>query len=724
MKEARQTIRTDARLPASILLLRTLADCLRLKTKDLAADLMEDAIVNPAAHHAYLSEILGKVVQADTIAGTTGALSHIAPETLDMWEALITRWVTTQQEKAEERRKELEEEEEDEEEEEEEEDSDDEVAEKQNNDDAEKKDTMETDTQQPAVPKSEPGTDKPPPFSFADADATTRIDVLYALCLWCCEEVEATREYVDSIDASLLRMSHVGTDALGHRYYFFAYNGEDCYLYKEAPPSTATIKPSGLGSAADPVAESEVLPDVPGMKDGGPKWCVAAVTLDEIRALIDRFAKQSRGASSSSGSAAERKLGNALCEDVMPLLVESAPMRDRARKKWREMEAMPRKKSSRVQILASVREEEARRREEVRAKAAAEKAAKEAEREEQMREVAREERRIKRLEREREERELYGTIYAAGGEASAPRPSRADRQAERLAREQEALEAALAASAAAAAAAEAEAEAKRPPWGDGPIPRRARNGARRKPRTPAPERQPWYTAPPPPPPLPLPAPAPPPPLPRTAGAPPPPPPPPSSRGARGAPLPPPPPPSSRGAGAPPPPPPPQARGKSAGAPPPPPPPPSSRVGVAAPPPPPSYVNPSLPPPPPQPHLAPPQPHLAPPQPYVVPPQPHLAPPHLAPAQLAPPYMAPAHMAAMWAYWPQAAPVIYQQQPFFPAPALGIHGSYGAVPHTAPATMPPPQVFTANPQQHLFQQPPPHHPPPPQPQPQPHLPPNL
>eukprot|EP00237_Pycnococcus_provasolii_P010922 CAMPEP_0198709116 /NCGR_PEP_ID=MMETSP1471-20131121/1542_1 /TAXON_ID=41880 /ORGANISM="Pycnococcus provasolii, Strain RCC733" /LENGTH=160 /DNA_ID=CAMNT_0044468441 /DNA_START=35 /DNA_END=514 /DNA_ORIENTATION=+ len=40
-----------------------------------------------------------------------------------------------------------------------------------------------------------------------------------------------------------------------------------------------------------------------------------------------------------------------------------------------------------------------------------------------------------------------------------------------------------------------DAEAKRPPWGDGPIPRRARNGARRKPRTPAPaERQPWYTA--------------------------------------------------------------------------------------------------------------------------------------------------------------------------------------------------------------------------------------
>ena len=115
----------------------------------------------------------------------------------------------------------------------------------------------------------------------------------------------------------------LGEDSRGGRYFYFSGNNEDCRLYREEPPRKRTgKKPDGSDSEAG--------------------WETVCVTVEEISEHAQQL--------DTTKSKSERTLHSVLTNGILPRLVETANARKRAQEKAAALEAMPKKRSSRLQV--------------------------------------------------------------------------------------------------------------------------------------------------------------------------------------------------------------------------------------------------------------------------------------------------------------------------------------------------------------------------------------
>lgn len=135
----------------------------------------------------------------------------------------------------------------------------------------------------------------------------------------------ANRVQVEGPDepAGAVRHLPIGEDSRGARYFFFSGNNEDCRLYREEPPRKRTgKKPDGLDSQAG--------------------WETVCVTLEDLSEFASSL--------ESSRNRGERSLYSTLANGILPRLVETANARKRAQEKAAALEAVPKKRSSRLQV--------------------------------------------------------------------------------------------------------------------------------------------------------------------------------------------------------------------------------------------------------------------------------------------------------------------------------------------------------------------------------------
>lgn len=133
------------------------------------------------------------------------------------------------------------------------------------------------------------------------------------------------RHQADGVDhpADALRDEPLGEDAKGNLYYFFSTAGEDCWLYRMEPPRKRQPKKQW-----------------PAGGDEG-RWEPVCTTLEELEQLIARL--------SASRNRDERHLHDELVEDIQPMLLETAGARRKAEERAAALEAVPKKRSSRLQ---------------------------------------------------------------------------------------------------------------------------------------------------------------------------------------------------------------------------------------------------------------------------------------------------------------------------------------------------------------------------------------
>lgn len=128
-----------------------------------------------------------------------------------------------------------------------------------------------------------------------------------------------------------LRHYPIGEDAKGSRFYYFSTNNEDCRLYREEPP-----KKGWKGKDNDPDAESV--------------WQTQTTTLEELQDFADKLAV--------SRNIREKMLHEVLQMQILPKLIETANARKRAEEKAAMLATMPKKRSSRLQVLELKKEED------------------------------------------------------------------------------------------------------------------------------------------------------------------------------------------------------------------------------------------------------------------------------------------------------------------------------------------------------------------------------
>jgi hypothetical protein len=116
----------------------------------------------------------------------------------------------------------------------------------------------------------------------------------------------------------------LGKDSKGNRYYYFGVNWEDCRLYREQPPALQK-KPGKARAVA-----SE------------PQWDTVCTTLEEVQAFADALC--------TTRSKADKGLIDALTKRILPKLAETANARRRAEERQAALEALPRKRSNRLQV--------------------------------------------------------------------------------------------------------------------------------------------------------------------------------------------------------------------------------------------------------------------------------------------------------------------------------------------------------------------------------------
>ncbi len=133
-----------------------------------------------------------------------------------------------------------------------------------------------------------------------------------------------------------LRQDPLGEDSRGGQYFYFAQGFEDCRLYRQQLPikpktkSHKKVKPALLAEATAAIELGEA------------GWETVATTLEEIEELSDRF--------STSRNRSEKSISSRLASDILPRLRETVAARRRAEERAAAIEAMPRKRSSRIQV--------------------------------------------------------------------------------------------------------------------------------------------------------------------------------------------------------------------------------------------------------------------------------------------------------------------------------------------------------------------------------------
>ncbi|KAK3277570.1 hypothetical protein CYMTET_14431 [Cymbomonas tetramitiformis] len=170
---------------------------------------------------------------------------------------------------------------------------------------------------------------------YEELSACERASILRALCEWRLVECpcvhEAVKASVNSTEftADCLREEPIGEDSSGALYYHLASNGEDCRIYRQMLPQLT-------GGKAPKLKTPET-------------WETICTTMDELRDWIFQLKKLK--------PKVEKELYKTLSKEILPKLEESAAAREKQERKARELEAMPRKRSSRIASLATAKEE-------------------------------------------------------------------------------------------------------------------------------------------------------------------------------------------------------------------------------------------------------------------------------------------------------------------------------------------------------------------------------
>lgn len=124
--------------------------------------------------------------------------------------------------------------------------------------------------------------------------------------------------------ADTLRHLPIGEDSKGCRYYFFSDSQEDCRLYREEPPRKRLSKKQ---------AHREHL----------ALWDTVCTTLEEISDFAARLG--------ASRNRSDKALHEVLTLDLLPKLIDTVSARKKADERAAALEAMPKKRSSRLQVV-------------------------------------------------------------------------------------------------------------------------------------------------------------------------------------------------------------------------------------------------------------------------------------------------------------------------------------------------------------------------------------
>ena len=120
-----------------------------------------------------------------------------------------------------------------------------------------------------------------------------------------------------------LREEPIGVDIAGNRYFFFSgAEGLDCRLYMEEPPGRKQLGKRG--------------------RTPGAPWKTVCTSLEEMTGFLEKL--------STSRHKAEKELHGVVADDILPQLVEATHARRKAEEKAALLEAMPRKRSNRIQV--------------------------------------------------------------------------------------------------------------------------------------------------------------------------------------------------------------------------------------------------------------------------------------------------------------------------------------------------------------------------------------
>ncbi|CAL8467238.1 g6774 [Coccomyxa elongata] len=181
-----------------------------------------------------------------------------------------------------------------------------------------------------------------PGGDFYTIDPLSRMNILYALCEWRLDECAAIREVIRQAadnpeTADHLRHEPIGEDSKGNRYFHFADDSEDCRLYREEPPRKRLGKKNKDRS-------DEAL------------WETVCTTLEDMSDFAARM--------SASRNKNDKALHDLLTTSLLPKLMDTVQARRKAEERAAALEAMPKKRSSRLQVLQIKKDEEERKKKE------------------------------------------------------------------------------------------------------------------------------------------------------------------------------------------------------------------------------------------------------------------------------------------------------------------------------------------------------------------------
>lgn len=171
---------------------------------------------------------------------------------------------------------------------------------------------------------------------FSDILPRERTLILHTLVEWKIHDCDVLLDYISSkveeddgtnddgnMPSSFLidsvRSSPIGIDRNGKRYYFFSYEGEDCWLFSQTPSSSETTE-----------------------KDS---WKAACTTLEDFQEFVREFGRRARH------NACEKVLYSHLNRVILPKLQSTAAARKRADEKAFMLEMARNKRSSRLADL-------------------------------------------------------------------------------------------------------------------------------------------------------------------------------------------------------------------------------------------------------------------------------------------------------------------------------------------------------------------------------------